>query len=134
MEKYLHVKILTPYGIYLTTDADFLSVTSSLSVLGIMPNHTPLVTTLEVSKLVLIMNGKKEAFAIGGGVLRIENNSNAILLLDSIESKNEIDFERANKAKERAENMLSNHENVDVARAKSALARALNRIKIFNED
>jgi len=133
MEKTLHVKILTPYGIYLSTDVDLLTVTSSVSVLGILPNHTPLITTLEICKLILLKNGKKEEYAISGGVLRIEPNSQAILLLNSIEGKNEIDLERAKKAKARAEELLSKGDNVDILRAKSALARALNRINMFSK-
>ena len=72
-------------------------------------------------------------FAIGGGVLHIEKNSKVTLLLDSIEAKDEIDIERAEKAKERAEDYLTRKDNVDISRAKLALNRALNRINVFNE-
>lgn len=133
MEKVLHVTVLTPFGTYLKTDAEFLSVTSSSSRLGIMPNHAPLITTLEICKLVIKVNGKNEIFAIGGGVLNIKKGSNVLLLLDSIERKNEIDIARAIKAKQKAEELLLKKENVDISRAKASLARALNRISVVNE-
>lgn len=133
MEKLLHIEILTPYGKYLVTDAEFLSVTSGVSVLGILPNHTPLITNLEVSKLVIKHEGKTELFAIGGGVLNIKKYSNVLLLVNSIERKEEIDIERALKAKERAEELLIQKDNVDISRAKHALDRALNRIAVFED-
>lgn len=131
MEKLLHIEILTPFGKYLSTDADFLSVTSSVAVLGILPNHTPLITDLGISKLEIKFQGKTEVYAIGGGVLNILKNSKVILLLNSIESKNEIDIQRAKKAQKRAEELLIDKNNIDIARAKTALERALNRIAVF---
>lgn len=130
MEKVLHLLIYTPYGKYLEKDADYISITSSVAVLGIMPNHAPLITTVKVCKLTVKINGKTEEFAIGGGVMHIEKGSKVTLLLDSIESKDEIDIDRANKAKERAEELLLNKSGVDVKRAKAALERALNRISV----
>lgn len=134
MEKYLHIEILTPYGKYLATEAEFLSVKSKISQLGIYPNHSPIITELEICKLVLKIEGKNIEYAIGGGILNIGKNSQVKLLLNSIEHKDEIDLERALRAKQRAERRLEQKSDYDLARAKAALARALNRIDIVNND
>ena len=57
-----------------------------------------------------------------------------VLLLDSIESKEEIDVERAKSAKSRAEERLNEPLNIDIERASKALARALNRIAVYEND
>lgn len=134
MEKYLHLEILTPNGSYLETDAEFLSVKSTISQLGIYPNHAPLITQIEICKLVIKCEGKNMVYAIGGGVMSITKGSNVKLLLNSIEEKSKIDLQRALKAKQRAEERLQNKSNYDVTRAKAALSRALNRINIFNNE
>ena len=53
MEKKFVVDIYTPTGHYLKIDADFLSVTTGLGVVGILPNHAPLITNVEISKLTI---------------------------------------------------------------------------------
>ena len=131
MDKVFHIDVYTPTGKYLSIDADYLKVTSTLSVLGILPNHAPLITTLEICKMVIRSSGVEKSFAISGGVMHIKKDHSVTLLLNSIESAEEIDLDRALDAKRRAEERLAtNLEEVDVARAKAALSRALNRISI----
>ena len=50
MDKKFVVDIYTPTGHYLKTWADYLSVTTGLGVVGILPSHAPLVTNIEISK------------------------------------------------------------------------------------
>ena len=134
MNKIIHLDIYTPTGKYLSTDVDFIKVTSSVAVLGILPGHAPLVTTLEICKLTLKANNKEKVYAIGGGVLNIKKDRSVVMLLNSIECSDEIDFNRAHEAKTRAEDRLSNHvEEIDVTRAKAALSRALNRLSLKDE-
>ena len=131
MNKTIHLDIYTPTGKYLSTDVDFIKVTSSVSVLGILPGHAPLVTTLEICILTLKTNSKETRYAIGGGVLNIKKDRSATMLLNSIEKSDEIDFMRAEESKKRAEERLeARHEDIDVTRAKAALSRALNRLSL----
>lgn len=134
MNKTIHLDIYTPTGKYLSSDVDFIKVTSSVAVLGILPNHAPIVTTLEICKLTLKKGNEEFNYAIGGGVLNIKKDRSAVMLLNSIERSDEIDFNRANEAKTRAEDRLKNQqEDIDVARAKAALSRALNRLSLGDE-
>ena len=78
------------------------------------------------------MRGKTEIYAIGGGVINVEKEK-VTLILDSIESRDEIDLERAKEAKKWAEERLNNKEDddaMDIKRAKLALLKAINRIDI----
>ena len=134
MEKFLKIDIYTPNGKYLSCNADFLKVTSAVAVLGILPGHAPIVTTLEICKMTIRVDGKDVEYAIGGGVLNIKKDRSVTLLLNSIERADEIDVDRAQAAKERAEQRLNSaKEEVDVTRAKAALARALNRLSITKD-
>lgn len=134
MNKTIHLDIYTPTGKYLSTEVDFIKVTSSVAVLGILPGHAPLVTTLEICKLTLKANNKESVYAIGGGVLNIKKDRSVVMLLNSIERADEIDYKRAEDARLRAEERLNaRHEELDVTRAKAALSRALNRLSLKEE-
>ena len=132
MDKFFVVDIYTPTGHYLKTNADYLSVTTGLGVVGILPNHAPLITNVVISKLTIKFNGAEMVFAVSDGFMRIKKGTNVILMVNSIERDNEIDIDRAYASKERAENRI-NDKNEDVTRAKASLARALNRISIYEK-
>lgn len=128
----LHLLIYTPVGKYLEQDVDFLNVQSTDFNLGILPHHSPLVTTVKISAMKIKDDEGSHIYAIGEGILRVEKDK-TVLLLDSIESKDEIDIQRALAAKARAEERLANKKDLtglDVKRAERALSRALTRIKV----
>ena len=135
MEKKLRVIIYTPFGKYLSTDADYLSVKTGVGVIGVLPNHAPLVSTLEICKLIIKNNGNELHYAISGGVIHIKKDHSISLMVDSIERQDEIDIKRALAAKERAEERLNNKDKteVDITRAKLSLLRALNRIEVSED-
>ena len=131
MNKNFQVTIYTPHGKYLSATADYLSVKTSVSVIGVLPNHAPLISSLEICKLTIKMSDKTFVYAISGGIINIKDGTDVVLLVDSIERKDEIDLARAKAAKDRAEARLKqNNAEIDMNRAKAALARALNRISV----
>ncbi|MEG0077144.1 ATP synthase F1 subunit epsilon [Anaerorhabdus sp.] len=126
-------KIVTPFGKYKEVETPILNVRNNIGEMGILPNRMPIVTMLEISKMSTIENGKKEEYAIGGGLLYFKENE-AMILVDSIENKDEIEKERALAAKTRAESLLNkNDESVDIKRAELSLKRAMNRLKVVGE-
>ena len=133
MEKRLTIEIMTPYGRYLKDTIDYLSVVTTNGVLGILPNHAPLIAKVVVSELVLKDGTHSESYAISGGLLNIKENSEITLLVNAIERADDIDINRALEAKKRAEDRLNDDSDIDIARARAALSRALNRINIYNK-
>lgn len=123
--------IYTPFGHYLSDRVNSLTVSSEDFTLGILPEHSPLISTITISKVIIEKKGVKEIYATSGGVIRVEKTK-VVLLLNAIESPDEIDLDRAERAKERAENRLSDAhlEPMSVTRSKLALARAMNRINV----
>ncbi|MBR2761564.1 MAG: ATP synthase F1 subunit epsilon [Solobacterium sp.] len=127
----IHVRIITPLGLYKEFDTPYLNFQTTDGDRGILPNHMPLVSSLKIGKMSSEENGVRNLYAVSGGLLYFHRNV-AEILTDSIENKNEIDAERAKSAKERAEDRLSGkYGNVDTRRAQLALARALNRLNVY---
>lgn len=130
--KNFRLDIFTPYGHYLSDQVEYLQVRSEEYTLGILPDHAPLISTVKICELVIQKNNKKDSYAISGGIIRVNNNQ-IDLLVNAIESQDEIDLSRAESAKQRAEDRLINktpEETIDVTRAQLALERAINRINI----
>ena len=127
------LEIYTPYGKYFDKYVNELVIQTEEYVLGILPNHTPLVAKVKTSKMEIIQNGEKKCYAIAEGLLNVKKDS-VTLLVESIESKDEIDIERAKEAKKRAEERLKEPLNIDIERATKALIRANNRISIYEND
>ena len=127
------LEIFTPFGKYFDRYVEELVIQTDDYVLGILPNHTPLVSKVKVSKMYIIQNGDKKCYAIGEGLLNITKDG-VTLLLESIESKDDIDIDRAKEAKKRAEQRLATLMNIDVERAQRALNRANNRISVYEND
>ena len=98
--------------------------------IGVYKHHIPLTTVLAPG-IVTITNGdEKKTAAVHAGFAEILGEK-VTLLAEVAEWPDEIDLARAEAAKERAEERLSNKSaNLDVARAELALRRALVRIDI----
>ena len=126
-----HLDVLTPYKKYMSKDIAFLHVRNDDAVLGILPGHAPIITSVSISEMMIKdEEGKETLFAIGGGLLSIKDNV-ATLMVNSIESQDEIDFSRAEQAKARAMARLETKlQNIDVERAQLALLRATVRISL----
>ena len=97
----------------------------------VLYNHAPLISTFEIGIIKLILSDDSTlVFTTSGGSAEVLDNK-VLILSDTVESIENLDIERARRAKERAENRLTKKEGIiDVDRARIALARALNRIKM----
>ena len=98
---------------------------------SILVNHTPFVSSLKPGVIrVTRENGETLTFSTSGGFLMTDGNK-VILLADAVERPEEIDVARAQTAKERAEKrMAEKTPDIDIDRARLALLRALNRLKV----
>ena len=99
--------------------------------LGILPHHTPLMTTLEAGELRVKKDEEEIVLAISGGFIEVRPDR-IIVLADSAERAEEIDIARAEEAKRRAEQKLATGQvaGFDTAIASAALLRAMSRLKV----
>ncbi len=79
----------------------------------------------------MTVSGKDKFIATSGGFIDISKEK-VLLLLETAEHAEEINKKRAEEAKKRAENRLSQKEGFDMSRAKAALLRAINRLHVAN--
>ncbi len=101
----IHCDIVTQDRPLFSGDVDMIVAPGSEGVLGILPHHTPLLTTLSYGVLVVKKEGKEEAFAIAGGIMEVLPNV-VTVLADVGERVEEIDVARAEAARARAEELL----------------------------
>lgn len=129
----MQVRILTPQKQLLNISAAAeLYFPGDAGMIGVFPDHAPLVTTVSTGVVVCTEGDSNMShfLKVAGGVAEITNTT-ATLLVDVGEEAAEIDLERAKRALERAEARLSAKElgNVDLERAEKAKARATARIE-----
>ncbi len=127
------LKIVTPEKVYFEGEVDILNIKLNDGYVGILPHHMPLVSMVTPCAMSIRANGITTEYAIHGGVINV-NEESTLLLANMIERKDEIDIERAKRAEERANKRLnSNDPNIDMKRARLALARALLRDEVYNK-
>lgn len=113
-------------------EASLINLKLSDGEIGIMKDHLPLVGIIAISHLTCIKNKEQKTFAISGGILNVTKKKVSILA-DSFEAKEEIDVNRAEQSKKRADERIKNalnDPNIDIKRAEASLNRALNRLEI----
>ena len=126
------LEIVTVERLLFEDDVDMVVAPGSEGVLGILPNHAPLLTTLTHGELVVRKSGEPEQlFAISGGYMDVQP-SKVTVLADVAERADEINVERAVEARDRANREISEGSLSpdDLIRAEAALRRALLRLKI----
>ena len=124
------LKIITPQGIYQEVEIDQINLDTTAGQIGILAHHIPLASGVKVSQMNYIIDGKRTYFSVAGGFIYV-NETETTLIANAIESQEEIDLERAQEAKRRAEERLKIQNNeIDMLRAQAALQRAITRIHV----
>lgn len=122
------LKIIEPDGSFFEGQARFLEFTSVEGDMGIYKNHIPLTTILEPCVMKIHLGDEVKKAAILGGFVEILKDKITVLAEDA-HWPDEIDVERAQEAKKRAQERLQKRETgTDIARAEAALKRAMARI------
>jgi F-type H+-transporting ATPase subunit epsilon len=107
-DKLIHLEIVTPRKIEFSDEVKSFTAPGTDGGFQILPSHAPFITTLTVGKVKYVTKDNKEIIlATSGGVVEVHENKIS-MLAETIESK----------------------DNIDVQRAKSAMLRALNRLSV----
>lgn len=86
-------------------EADIVLVPGEAGIMGILPKHAPLLSTLKFGILTVRSGGQEEHFTVAGGVVEVQPDLITILA-DAAENVREIDAARAEAARKRAEEYL----------------------------
>ena len=125
----LNLEIITPEKVSYKEVVDLITIPGTKGGFQILKDHAPLMSTIDTGILIVKKDNETLHFTSSDGTIEVLNNE-VLILVDSLERVDEIDVERAERAKQRAEERLSkkHEEKVDIARAEAALKRALNRL------
>lgn len=127
----LEVDIVTGERVILhETDVDMVIAPGADGTLGILPKHAPLISTLAPGELRVKKGGREESIVVFGGFIEVTPEK-VTILADSAERIEEIDVERADEARKRAEEAIKQRgDTVEIEEALAALRRANLRLNV----
>ena len=129
-EKTLKLQISSPTRVFFDEAVDMVEMKTTEGEIGVLAGHIPLTTILEPGVLRIKNDGNTREAALHDGFVQIQKDK-VTVLAESCEWPDEIDANRAQKARERAERRLkSGSQEVDMVRAELALKKALIRIDL----
>lgn len=129
----ISVVIVTPAGTRDEYNVTHLRAPGVEGDFGVLPGHLPFMTILRVGAFYLDSDQGRQVWATSGGFVEVLGDRITILA-ETAEMSDRIDLDRAESARERALGRLSEGTaDLDIARARLALARSLNRIKVAHE-
>ncbi len=133
MAKKFKVEIVTPEKVVFSEEAESLVVPAERGYLGVLAGHAPLLCTLQPGEISIRRERGEVHYATSGGFMEV-TPQRASLLTESAEEVAGIDLARAQKALQRAkERLVSQDKAVDRERARGAVERAQNRVKLASK-
>jgi F-type H+-transporting ATPase subunit epsilon len=123
------LEIVTPEKMVVKDQAEEMQIPGKNGYLGILPGHAPLISELSVGQISYRNGSETHYLCVAWGFAEVLPDK-VTILAETAERGEDVDCERAQKAKERAEKRLSSADpEVDVPRAQDALARANSRLE-----
>jgi F-type H+-transporting ATPase subunit epsilon len=125
------LEIVTPKKVVFNADAQSFSAPGVMGGFQVLVDHAPMLAEIGVGEVtVRDAEGNLSQYATSGGVVEVKHN-HVILMAESAERADEIDPKRAESARDRAKLRISEFKpETDIERAKRALQRAANRLKV----
>ncbi|MCI9138466.1 ATP synthase F1 subunit epsilon [bacterium 1XD42-8] len=124
------LRIITPERVFYEGEASMIELTTTEGEIGVYKNHVPLTYIIAPGILRIMETGETKEAALHSGFIEILQEKITILA-EAIEWPNEIDVNRAQEAKVRAERRLNDKAgDINLLRAETALQRALARIQV----
>lgn len=130
MEDY-KLRIITPDRVFYEGTVDMIEFNTTEGEIGVLPGHIPMTVIIKPGVLTITEKDEVKEAALHSGFVEILPDRMTILA-EVVEWPGEIDLERAEAAKRRAEERIKSHSpETDMARAETALMRAIARIQVL---
>ena len=128
LPEHIRLEIVTPERELYSGEVDGVTVPSTQGYLGILPGHAALLAELGIGNISYKIGPRTEYLSCAWGFIEVLPDR-VILLAQTAEAASDIDLNRAEQAKTRAEKRLASKDpNLDFARAQLALLRAISRL------
>lgn len=130
MANMFHLEVLTPGRAFFEGDVEEVIVPGVDGSQGILMDHVPVIISLKEGTLKIKVDNEWKEAVIHAGFAQVEQKK-TIIMSDAVEWPEEVDINRAQAAKERAEERLRQKlSQMEYHRSKVALARAMARLKV----
>lgn len=130
MERTFKLEIITPYRVFYSGSAEMLVLHTTDGELGILPDHEPCVASVNIGSARIRIEGATKVAALSEGFLEMEGNR-VTVLVGAAEWPEEIDVARAERALARANERIREHLlPLITKRSEVAARRAKTRLKI----
>jgi len=131
MAEKLKLELVTPYRHVLSQEVDEVTAPGTLGEFGVLPGHTPLLTTLKIGELTYKQGQEVFHVAVNWGYVEVEDDV-VTVLVTTAEPADQIDLARAQAALGRAQEALKklSPEDKDFKVMETALERALIRVQV----
>ncbi|OIP32077.1 MAG: ATP synthase F1 subunit epsilon [Deltaproteobacteria bacterium CG2_30_43_15] len=125
------LEIVTPEKSVIKEEVSEVTAPGEEGEFGVLPGHTPFITTLKIGEIKYRKNGSPSYLAVNWGFAEV-TASRVYILVETAEKAEQIDLKRAEAARARAEDRIkkAGKEEIDHARAQAALSRALVRLQV----
>ncbi len=127
----LMLEIVTPEKLVFSGNIEEITLPGTEGEFGVLRGHEAFLTSVEIGEMNFVKEGKKTFYAVNTGYVEV-TGSKVTVLIETAEKSDQIDKERALKAKDNAESRLGQltKEDVDYEIMRAALARAISRINV----
>jgi F-type H+-transporting ATPase subunit epsilon len=131
MPKTINLTITTPERIVFQDQVDEVVLPTPQGEIGILPNHLPLISLMSAGEIRVKKGEEMTPLAVSSGFIEVRNNQ-VTILADTAEKAEEIDEQRAQAGRERAQALMKERatDDVGLAGAQAALAKELARLKV----
>ncbi len=130
-EPRLRFELATPTRLVVSEDVEEVVAPGTEGYFGVLPGHVPFLTSLQSGEVSYRVGRDEQYLAVSGGFAEVRGDR-VIVLAENAERPEEIDRERAERARQRAERRLAGKtaEEIDYTRAVAAFSRALVRLQV----
>lgn len=126
---HIDLQIVTPDRLLVHEQVDEVEIPGSEGYFGVLPGHTPMLAALAVGELWYRKGQDKTYLSVAFGFVEVLPDR-VTLLARLAEKAEEIDVERAEAARKRAEERLTHKSDLDYERARVALLKAMTRLQV----
>lgn len=131
--KTLTFKIVTPDGTTYDDAVEQVTLPTKTGQITVLPHHVAMVSVLAPGEVIIKKDGYEVEIAVSSGVVEIRPTNEVYVVADTAERAEHIDLERAEAARKRAEDLMSQKEalaDIEFARLQAKLEKELARLRV----
>jgi F-type H+-transporting ATPase subunit epsilon len=131
----LTLEIVTPEKMAFKGVVEEVTIPGSEGEFGVLRGHAPLLSSVDVGELSFTQDHKRTHYAVNTGYAEV-TASTVTVLVETAERSDQIDLERARRAKQRAEELMGKlpKEDAEFEKIRLALLRAMTRLNIAGKN